>query len=70
MIYCVIPEALEEELLDKLRRYYADDFRVTVIVDRRRRSRRNRPASAGGKRQLRDRRRSRVTGELPELLSV
>ena len=25
MIYCVIPEALEEELLEKLTLYYADD---------------------------------------------
>ncbi len=69
MIYCVIPEALEEELFDKLTRYYADDDNVEVIVDRRRGSRRERGSGAGGQRELRDRRRARVPGELPELAS-
>ncbi|MDQ6745368.1 MAG: hypothetical protein M3Z27_05050 [Actinomycetota bacterium] len=69
MIYCVIPEALEAELLDKLTRYYADDPNVTVIVDRRRSSRRERSSTGGGKREIRDRRRPRVPGELPELTS-
>lgn len=69
MIYCVIPETLETELLDQLTRYYADDDAVTVIVERRRRSRRSRGSSAGGQRELRDRRRGRVVGELPELAS-
>ncbi len=67
VVYCVIPEGLEEELFDKLTRYYADDPEVTVIVDRRKRSRRGRGSSGGGKRQLRDRRRPRVPGELPQL---
>ena len=67
MIYCVIPQPLESELLDKLRRYYADDPNVMVIVDRRRGSRRERHSAGGGKRELRDRRRPRVTGELPGL---
>jgi hypothetical protein len=67
VIYCVIPEALEEELLDKLTRYYADDGNVEVIVDRRRGSRRDRGSAAGGQRELRDRRRARVPGELPDL---
>ena len=67
MIYCVVPEALEAELFDKLTRYYADDPNVTVIVDRRRSSRRERGSSGGGKRQRRDRRRPRVPGELPKL---
>ena len=40
VIYCVVPEALADELLDKLTDYYADDPNVTVIVDRRRSSRR------------------------------
>ncbi len=35
MIYCVVPEALADELFDKLTAYYADDPNVTVIVDRR-----------------------------------
>jgi hypothetical protein len=70
VIYCVVPEPLAGDLLDKLTDYYADDPNVTVIVDRRKASRRgNAPAhrSGGGKRALRDRRRHRVTGELPEL---
>ena len=70
MIYCVVPEALADELFDKLTGYYADDPGVTVIVDRRRSSRRDgTTASGGGKRSVRDRRRPRVTGELPELAS-
>jgi hypothetical protein len=67
VIYCVVPEALTEELMDKLTSYYADDPGVSVIVDRRRSSRRGRSSSVGGKREVRDRRRPRVTGELPEL---
>ena len=67
MIYCVVPEALAEELFDKLSDYYADDPNVTVIVDRRKSSRRERGSSGGGKRETRDRRRARVTGEIPEL---
>ncbi|MBV9005917.1 MAG: hypothetical protein JOZ98_09640 [Solirubrobacterales bacterium] len=66
MIYCVVPEALADELLDKLTAYYADDPNVTVIVDRRKSSRRG-TSSGGGSRAVRDRRRPRVTGELPEL---
>lgn len=68
MIYCVVPEALADDLLDKLTNYYADDPNVTVIVDRRRSSRRG-WASGGGKRELRDRRRPRIPGEIPELAS-
>jgi len=66
VIYCVVPEALADELLDKLTAYYADDPNVTVIVDRRKSSRRG-TSSGGGSRAVRDRRRPRVTGELPEL---
>jgi hypothetical protein len=66
VIYCVVPEALADELLDKLTAYYADDPNVTVIVDRRKAARRE-EASGGGSRQVRDRRRARVTGELPPL---
>ena len=66
MIYCVIPEPLAGDLLDKLTDYYADDPNVEVIVDRRKASRRE-SSSGGGNRSLRDRRRARVTGELPEL---
>ena len=68
MIYCVVPEALADELFDKLTQYYADDSNVTVIVDRRRSSRRE-GSSAGGQREVRDRRRARVMGEIPDLAS-
>ena len=67
VIYCVVPEALESELFDKLTRYYESDPNVTVIVERRRSSRRGAGSSGGGKRERRDRRRSRVTGEIPQL---
>ncbi|MFZ0089675.1 MAG: hypothetical protein WAL63_09230 [Solirubrobacteraceae bacterium] len=67
MIYCVVPEVLAEDLLDKLTDYYADDPNVTVIVDRRRASRRGISSTGGGKREVRDRRRARIPGELPEL---
>ena len=67
MIYCVVPEPLADQLLDRLTAYYADDPNVTVIVDRRRASRRGRGSSGGGSRALRDRRRPRVVGELPPL---
>jgi hypothetical protein len=66
VIYCVVPEPLADELFDKLATYYAEDPNVTVIVDRRKSSRRD-SNSGGGKREVRDRRRPRVTGELPEL---
>ncbi|MHB8692363.1 MAG: hypothetical protein ACYDHH_14070 [Solirubrobacteraceae bacterium] len=67
MIYCVVPEALADELFDKLTDYYADDAKVTVIIDRRKSSRRERGATGGGNREVRDRRRTRVPGEIPEL---
>jgi hypothetical protein len=66
VIYCVVPEALADELFDKLSAYYADDPNVTVIVDRRKGSRRD-TGSGGGMREMRDRRRARVPGELPDL---
>jgi hypothetical protein len=69
VIYCVVPEALADELFEKLTAYYAADSNVTVIVDRRKASRRERGSTGGGQRQRRDRRRARVTGELPELAS-
>jgi hypothetical protein len=66
VIYCVVPEALADELFDKLTSYYADDENVSVIVDRRKGSRRD-AGSGGGMREMRDRRRARVPGELPDL---
>ena len=35
MIYCVVPQALADELYDRLADYYKDDPNVEVIVDRR-----------------------------------
>ena len=58
---------MADELFDKLSHYYAHDPNVTVIVDRRKSERRERGSSGGGNRELRDRRRARVTGELPPL---
>jgi hypothetical protein len=70
VIYCVVPEELSDQLFEKLRSYYSDDPNVTVIVDRRKSSRREGSRSAGGgQRSVRDRRRARVTGELPQLAS-
>jgi hypothetical protein len=67
VIYCVVPEELAPELFEKLERHYADDPNVTVIVERRKSSRRARASGVGGQRTVRDRRRPRVPGELPEL---
>jgi len=69
MIYCVVPEALEAELFDKLTTYYADDENVTVIVDRRKSERRgpNDDPEVAEQRQTRDRRRPRVAGEFPRI---
>ena len=67
MIYCVVPEVLADELLEKLEAYYADDPNVQVIVDRRKSERRD-PGSSppeGEQRTVRDRRRPRVPGEFP-----
>jgi hypothetical protein len=69
VIYCVVPEAMAGDLLSRLTDYYADDPNVTVIVDRRKASRRDR-SSGGGNRSVRDRRRARVPGELPELTEL
>jgi hypothetical protein len=40
MIYCVVPEALADELYDRLVDYYQDDPNVKVIIDRRAKDRR------------------------------
>jgi len=67
MIYCVIPEALADELHDKLKDYYKDDPNVEVIIDRRRSERRQQGSEPGGKRELRDRRRRRAAGSFPKI---
>jgi hypothetical protein len=70
MIYCVVPPELADELFDKLTEHYAEDPNVTVIVDQRKRERRDRGAKPpeDQRRTVRDRRRRRVTGDLPPLL--
>jgi hypothetical protein len=66
VIYCVVPEPLADELYPKLAAYYEDDPNVEVIVDRRKSERRD-ASAGGGQREVRDRRRSRVTGDFPPL---
>jgi hypothetical protein len=69
MIYCVIPRELEDELFDKMVEYYKDNPNVTVIVDRRQGPDRRSGKDAGEfaeKREVRDRRRSRVLGTFPD----
>jgi hypothetical protein len=70
VIYCVVPEPLAPELYEKLADYYEDDPNVTVIVDRRKKERRLPGTTAGGQREVRDRRRMRVPGDFPPLSSV
>ena len=72
MIYCVVPPELADELFDKLTEHYADDANVTVIVDQRKSQRRDRGAAAPDdqRRSVRDRRRRRVTGDLPPLVDA
>ena len=67
MIYCVVPEELSDELYDRLVKYYEDDPNVTVIIDRRKSARRGPGSTGGGQRERRDRRRSRVAGEFPNI---
>jgi hypothetical protein len=68
MIYCVVPEELAPELYDRLSSYYAEDPNVEVIIDRRKSERRDHNDHNGAhRRELRDRRRSRVPGEFPQL---
>ena len=63
MIYCVVPEALKDELLDRLTEYYKDDPNVTVIVDRRE----GRGGEPGPHPSDRDRRRRRAKGSFPPI---
>jgi hypothetical protein len=62
MIYCVVPEALEDELYDKLAAYYEDDPHVEVIVDRRAQG-----GEPGTHDSFSDRRRQRVKGTFPPI---
>jgi hypothetical protein len=66
VIYCVIPRELEGDMYERLISYYADNPRVTVIVDRRtgpdRRARGAATDLDREQRVVRDRRRARPTG--------
>jgi hypothetical protein len=83
MIYCVVPEALADELYEKLVDYYKDDPNVKVIIDRRskdRRKERDRRNERRGdeapavvddekipRRTVRDRRNRRAPGSFPPM---
>ena len=70
MIYCVIPEALKDELYEKMVEHYKDDPNVEVIVDRRQGRDRRRESGQTGpdeRREVRDRRQRRPTGSFPPL---
>jgi hypothetical protein len=81
MIYCVVPEALADELYDKLVDYYKDDPNVKVIIDRRSNDRRKERDRRNEKRDdltivdddklprrtIRDRRNRRAPGSFPPL---
>jgi hypothetical protein len=73
MIYCVIPQALADELYDKMVAYYKDDPGVTVIIDRREGPDRRRVGDATDEqkeqRVLRDRRHRRMPGTFPSTYS-
>jgi hypothetical protein len=79
MIYCVVPKPLADELYPKLVEHYQNEDNVTVIVDRRefdRRARRGQSvaiataAEGAPRRVIRDRRRARVTGDMPPLATA
>ncbi|MCW2951418.1 MAG: hypothetical protein JWQ48_588 [Conexibacter sp.] len=65
----MVPEALADELFDKLTAYYAADENVTVIVERRKGERRDRRAAhSGGAREIRDRRQRPLQDRRPAVL--
>jgi hypothetical protein len=74
-----VPEALADELYDKLVDYYKDDANVKVIIDRREKDRRKERDRRGDRRdgdvddektprrEIRDRRNRRAPGSFPPL---
>lgn len=62
MIYCVVPQALADDLYDRLVDYYRDDPGVEVIVDRRAQG-----GSPGDHPSYADRRRRRPKGSFPPI---
>ena len=71
MIYCVIPQALADELYDRLSEHYKDDPNVEVIIDRREGPDRRKAAGAthDERRVIRDRRHRRMPGTFPPTYS-
>ncbi len=63
MIYSVVPQALADELYDRLVEYYRDDPNVQVIIDRRE----GEGGPPGPKPADRDRRRRRAKGTFPHI---
>jgi hypothetical protein len=69
VIYCVVPQELEDELYEQLTKYYADNPNVSVIIDRREgpNRRQGEPSpEIAEQRQTRDRRRKRAAGTFPK----
>ncbi len=62
MIYCVVPQALADDLYDRLVDYYRDDPKVEVIVDRRAQG-----GTPGDHSSYSDRRRRRAKGSFPPI---
>jgi len=62
MIYCVVPQALADDLYDRLVAYYSDDPNVEVIVDRRAQG-----GIPGTHPAHTDRRRQRPNGSFPPI---
>ena len=66
MIYYVIPRELAHKYYKEFKKRFAGVEGVEVIIDRRESERREN-VQGGGKRVLRDRRRRRVNGTLPDV---
>jgi hypothetical protein len=62
VIYCVVPQALADQLYDKLADYYREDAHVEVIVDRR-----GQGGKPGDHPAHTDRRRQRPKGSFPTI---
>ncbi len=70
MIYCVVPQALADELYDRLAEYYREDPNVKVIIDRREGNDRRRELGnlSDSRREVRDRRMRRAVGSFPPIV--
>jgi len=69
VIYCVVPQALADELYDRLAEYYREDPNVKVIIDRREGNDRRRELGnlSDSRREVRDRRMRRAVGSFPPM---